>query len=46
MKAYCVKEKKMVEMKNPREVRMKNGMRAMQGTCPKSGAKLFRILGK
>ncbi len=42
----CMKCKKEQEMKDPKEVVMKNKMRAMKGTCPKCGTKMFRILGK
>jgi hypothetical protein len=44
--AYCVKEKAKREMASPQEVMLKNGRRAMQGTCSSCGTKLFRILGK
>jgi len=46
MEAYCVKCKAKREIKNPQEVTMKNGRRAMKGICPVCGTKLFRILGK
>lgn len=39
----CQKE---VEMKDPKEVVMKNGMKAAKGSCPKCDTKVFRILGK
>ena len=42
----CMKCKKTVEIKNGKEVTMKNGMRAMKGECGKCGTKVFRILGK
>jgi hypothetical protein len=42
--AYCVKEKKMVEIQNPTKITMKNGKPALTGTCP-SGHKVFRIGG-
>jgi len=42
----CMKCKKQVEMKNSKEVTMKNGMRAAKGECPKCATKVFRILGK
>lgn len=45
MKAFCVKCKKKVEIKNPKPVRMKNGRRATKGVCPKCGTKVFRIGG-
>ncbi len=44
-KAYCVKDREMVEMNDPHEITMKNGRKAMQGTCPKCGTKVTRILG-
>lgn len=42
----CMKCKKSVEIKNGKETKMKNGMKAMKGECPKCGTKVFRILGK
>ncbi|NQT89784.1 MAG: hypothetical protein HQ558_00830 [Candidatus Omnitrophica bacterium] len=45
MEAYCVKCKSKKEMQEGKEVTMKNGRRAMQGTCSDCGTKLFRILG-
>lgn len=44
-KAYCVKCKKSVEMKDPKKVKLKNGKPATKGTCPKCGTKVFRIGG-
>jgi len=46
MEARCMKEKKNVEIKDPKEVIMKNGMKAMSGVCPHCGTKVFRIVGK
>ncbi|HEY4519470.1 MAG TPA: DUF5679 domain-containing protein [Candidatus Paceibacterota bacterium] len=43
---YCVKCKAKQEMSNTKEVSMKGGRRAMQGSCPKCSTKMFRILGK
>ena len=43
MEGYCVKCKKKVLIKNPKEVTLKNGRKATQGTCPKCGTKVFRI---
>lgn len=47
---YCVKCKTMREMKDPKEVEMKGKggvvRRAMTGTCPVCGTKMFKILGK
>ena len=45
MKAYCVKCKAKREMKNPKEVTLKNKRKAMKGTCPKCGTGMFMILG-
>lgn len=45
-KGYCVKcKKKNVEMKNPQQVKLKNGRAATKGTCPTCGTKMFRIGG-
>ena len=41
--AYCMKCRKKVEMANPKQVTMKNGRPATQGTCPVCGTKVFRI---
>ena len=43
--AYCVKDRMMVEMKDPKQITLKNGRPAMQGTCPKCGTKVTRIGG-
>jgi RNase P subunit RPR2 len=45
MQAYCMKCKTKREMKDPRQVIMKNGRPATQGTCPVCGTKLF-LIGK
>ena len=45
VKAYCVKCRKKVEMKNAKKIKMKNGKPAMKGVCPKCGTKVFRIGG-
>jgi RNase P subunit RPR2 len=41
--AYCVKCKTKREMKDPKEITMKNNKPATQGTCPKCGTKMFKI---
>ncbi|HLF09040.1 MAG TPA: DUF5679 domain-containing protein [Dehalococcoidia bacterium] len=41
--AYCVKDRKTVEISNPVQVTLKNGRPAVQGTCPNCGTKVFRI---
>ena len=43
--AYCVKDKKKVEVKNPVQITMKNGKPALQGICPECGTKVFKIGG-
>jgi hypothetical protein len=40
--AYCVKDRKMMEIKNPQNITMKNGKPAITGTC-ENGHKVFRI---
>ena len=44
--AYCVKCKAKKEMKDAKEVTMKNGRKAMKGVCPSCGTGMYRILGK
>lgn len=44
--AYCVKCKEKREISDAEEVVMKNGMKALKGTCPECGTKVFKILGK
>lgn len=44
--ARCMKCKKSVEIKDPKDVVMKNKMKAIKGVCPKCGTKVFRITGK
>jgi Zn finger protein HypA/HybF involved in hydrogenase expression len=46
MEGYCVKCKSKREIQNGAEVTMKNGRKAMKGTCPTCGTGMFRILGK
>lgn len=50
MEGYCVKCKKKQEIQGAKEVDMKGKggvkRRAMTGTCPKCGTKMFRIMGK
>ena len=43
--AYCVKDKKKVEIKNPQAVTMKNGKPATKGVCPDCGTTVYRIGG-
>ena len=44
MEAYCVKERTKREVKNPKEVTMKNGRKAIEGTCASCGSKLFKFV--
>jgi hypothetical protein len=44
--AYCVKCKKKQEMKAPKEIVMKNGKKALKGTCPVCSSGMFKIGGK
>lgn len=41
--AYCVKCKAKRDMKDPQEIKMKNGKPAVQGVCPVCGTKMFKI---
>ncbi len=42
-KAYCVKCREKVEIKNPEETEMKNGRPAIKGECPNCGTGVYRI---
>jgi len=44
--AYCVKCKAKTEIKDAKEVTMKNGRPAITGTCSKCGTKVFKIKSK
>jgi len=46
MEGYCVKCKSKKEIKDAKEVSMKNGRKAMKGNCPECGTGMYRILGK
>ena len=46
MDAYCVKCKAKREIKDPKDVTMKNGRPAATGTCSKCGTKVFKIKSK
>lgn len=47
---YCVKCKAKKEIQSPKEIEMKGKggvkRKAVTGTCPDCGTKMFRILGK
>jgi len=40
---YCVKCKAKREIKDAKEITMKNGRPATQGVCPECGTKIFKI---
>ena len=44
MDAYCVKCKAKKDMKDAKQVKMKNGRPAMKGKCPDCGTGMYRIL--
>lgn len=44
--AYCVKCKAKREMKDAKEVVMKNKRKALKGSCPTCKTGMFKILGK
>jgi len=44
VEAYCVKCRNKRPMHNPKEVVTKNGRRALEGTCPICGVRLFRFI--
>jgi RNase P subunit RPR2 len=41
--AYCLKCRAKREMRDPKQVTLKNGRPATQGTCPNCGTKMYRI---
>ena len=43
MTGCCMKCKKAVEMKDAKQVKMKNGRPAVKGTCSICGTKMFKI---
>ncbi|MCD6341016.1 MAG: hypothetical protein J7L51_03615 [Desulfurococcales archaeon] len=38
---FCVKCRKKVELKNPEEVTLKNGRKAIRGKCPNCGTTVY-----
>jgi len=46
MDGYCVKCKAKKEIKDSKEVTMKNGRHALKGKCPSCGTGMYRILSK
>ncbi len=45
MEGYCLKCKAKKEMKDGKEITMKNGRKAMKGKCLDCGTGMFKILG-
>lgn len=45
VEGYCVKCKKKREIKNAKNVTLKNKKPAVSGVCPVCGTKIFRIGG-
>ncbi len=43
MQGYCVKCRASKEISGAKQITMKNGRPATQGTCPDCGTKMFRI---
>ncbi|BDQ30915.1 hypothetical protein [Nitrosopumilus zosterae] len=46
IKAYDIKARKKVLMKNPQPYLMRNGSWALKGTSAETGIKLFKIVGR
>ena len=46
VEAFCVKCRKKVVIKNPRQVTLKNKRKAITGTCPVCGTKVYRFIGR
>lgn len=45
MRAYCFRCKKQQEMRNPKEITLKNGRMATRGICSVCGGKISRMGG-
>lgn len=43
LQGYCVKDKRLVDIQDPQPITFKNGRKALSGTCPTCGNKVFRI---
>jgi hypothetical protein len=46
VEAYCLREKKRVQMLDPKHVETANGGSALSGTCPSCGAALYKLVGR
>lgn len=43
VQAYCMKDRKKIEVVDPVQVSLKNGRPAIKGTCSLCGGKVFKI---
>jgi Zn finger protein HypA/HybF involved in hydrogenase expression len=43
VEGYCMKCRAKREIKDAKQITMKNGKPAIQGTCPKCSTKMFKI---
>jgi RNase P subunit RPR2 len=43
MKAYCMKCRAQTDVIDPKQITMKNGRPAVNGTCSTCGTKVFKI---
>lgn len=43
VEGYCMKCRAKREIKDAKQITMKNGKPAIQGTCPNCGTKMFKI---
>jgi len=41
--AYCMKCRKKIEIKNPKQITLKGNRAAVQGVCPLCGTKVYRL---
>ncbi len=41
VQGFCVKCRRKVEIKNPKEVTLKNGRKAIKGKCPRCGTTVY-----
>jgi hypothetical protein len=46
VEAYCRREKRRVQMVDPRPVVTANGRSALSGTCPSCGASLYKLVSR
>jgi len=46
IEAYCLREKKRVQMADPKPVVTANGGSAVSGTCPSCGAALYKLVSR